>query len=346
MRGLSNLLLLCLFGLIACVDQKSSSGSDSILNSSLFVDDHKFIILSDPSDSDISLSGIGKIIVRDAHIYILDNNRKHIFIYDREGKFIRQIAQTGQAPDEYLGAIDFDIKDSCIYIYDDRNNMLQIYSTIDGSHINRIELPFRSRAFSLLENGDLLFAAAKESSDDQIITTGPDGEIKARLLPFEPDDNDERLRFNILQKHRSDAIISYNRPESNDCYLLSALDGTCIRKVNLSEIANNDVYFSSTPFIVNDYLIGNYDKDGVKHFYVAKDNSNSGLRAFSAPVLSLKLNGILMPLCYDEDWIISYIDFDIADALQGYDILNADQKAHIEEGGFILSLYKLKNSTI
>lgn len=343
MRGLSNLLFLFILILNACGVEKSSSAPDSILDSSLFVDNHKFIILS---DSALSLSGIGKIIVYDSHIFILDSNRKHIFMYDSEGKLIRQIGQPGQAPDEYLRAIDFDIKDTCIYIYDDRSNMLQVYSTKDGSHIKRIELSFRSRAFCLLENDDLLFAATKESSEEQIVITGSDGEINARLLPFAEDDNDERFRFNILQKHRSDGIISYNRPENNDCYVLSASDGTCLRKMNLSEIADVDVYFSTTPFIVKNYLIGNYDKDDAKYFYVAENNSNSGLTASSASVLSLKLNEILLPMCYVEGWIISYIDVNIVDALQAYDLLNADQKGHIEEGGFILSLYKLKDSTI
>ncbi|MDR1554121.1 MAG: 6-bladed beta-propeller [Prevotellaceae bacterium] len=63
-------------------------------------------------ETDYALIGeIDEIQVFDNHIFVLDILiAKKLFVYDINGKYIRQIGAMGQGPDEYMGISHFCIQ--------------------------------------------------------------------------------------------------------------------------------------------------------------------------------------------------------------------------------------------
>jgi hypothetical protein len=96
-------------------------------------------------ETDYALIGeIHEIQVVNNQIFVLDMLiAKKLFVYDMNGKYIRQIGAMGQGPDEYMGisyfCIDPDRKE--IYLLDYWKNRLMKYRIEDGKLLDKIDLP-------------------------------------------------------------------------------------------------------------------------------------------------------------------------------------------------------------
>jgi hypothetical protein len=96
-------------------------------------------------ETDYALIGeIDEIQVFDGHIFVLDIFiAKKLFVYDMNGKYIRQIGTMGQGPDEYMGILSFciDPDKKEIYLLDYWKTRLLKYRIEDGKLLNKIDLP-------------------------------------------------------------------------------------------------------------------------------------------------------------------------------------------------------------
>jgi hypothetical protein len=96
-------------------------------------------------ETDDALIGeIDEIQVSDNNIFILDILiAKKLFVYDMNGKYIRQIGSLGQGPDEYQGILSFciDPDKKEIYLLDYWKNRLLKYRIADGKLLDKINLP-------------------------------------------------------------------------------------------------------------------------------------------------------------------------------------------------------------
>jgi hypothetical protein len=96
-------------------------------------------------ETDYALIGeIDEIQVFDNKIFVLDMLiAKKLYVYDMNGKYIKQIGAWGQGPDEYMGissfCIDSDKKE--IYLLDYWKNRLLKYGIEDGKLLDKINLP-------------------------------------------------------------------------------------------------------------------------------------------------------------------------------------------------------------
>jgi hypothetical protein len=121
------------------VDQAKEKG-DFYLSS--IVKSVRPILLEEP---DYALIGdVYEIQVLDNQIFILDMLiAKKLFVYDMNGKFVRQIGVIGQGPGEYLGIWDFCIDSDRkeIYLFDYWRSKLLKHRISDGKYLHTINLP-------------------------------------------------------------------------------------------------------------------------------------------------------------------------------------------------------------
>ncbi len=146
------------------------------------------IVLETTEES--ALSRINKLIVDDNRIYILCSGMKTIFIFDKQGKFIRRIANVGKGPSEYLSAEDMIVTpDGEIKILDGISGKINTY-TANGDWIASKKC-LRATAFLQIDEDKYLFnrnnSRTKVEESEPFNVCYVDGDsIKVRDLRYVP----------------------------------------------------------------------------------------------------------------------------------------------------------------
>jgi hypothetical protein len=147
-------ICICFCVFLSCKDkktEKASIASYSInLDSIKSVDNFKMSSIFKKAraipleETDFAVIGaINNIQVFDNYIFVLDNYKaKKLFVFDKNGKYLRQIGSFGQGNGEYLSISDFclDTIKHEIYLLDDRKKRLLTYNFEDGNYINSINI--------------------------------------------------------------------------------------------------------------------------------------------------------------------------------------------------------------
>ena len=107
---------------------------------------------------------ISKMRVFDQHIFILDRHiAKSLFVFDKEGHFIRKIGSIGGGPGEFTDISDFTINqdNKTIYTFDRNMQRINIYDIFSGKYMRSINLKFTSvRSRHIEYSGGKLYADA------------------------------------------------------------------------------------------------------------------------------------------------------------------------------------------
>ena len=100
----------------AALPVKLSDITDSIM----------YIPLKTPKGLPVSL--VQSVRISPHYIFYLDNNQQ-LFMFDRNGDFIRMIGKRGAAPDEYISLSGFEVDDSesFVYLHDFQRNRILAY---------------------------------------------------------------------------------------------------------------------------------------------------------------------------------------------------------------------------
>ena len=140
---------------------------------------------------DCMIGNINELQVFDGSIYILDSHvAKTVFVFDREGRFIRKIGSLGSGPGEYIRVSDFtlDTEHRFIFLCDDANRIHKYQ--LDGTYIHSITLPISKATTCFIQYyKGILYASilAWEPAEDDYMLLGIDpnnGKILSRSLPL------------------------------------------------------------------------------------------------------------------------------------------------------------------
>jgi hypothetical protein len=150
------LYLICLSVLVSCgtkntvvqdgkalytIDVDKLKHQNTIYASSIFKS-VRTIILEDTDDA--LIGDISRIKVSNNYIFVLDAwIAKKLFVFDKNGKYLRQIGSKGQGPGEYLTIMDFciDAEKREVYILDYFPKKVHKYNLDTGEYISSINLP-------------------------------------------------------------------------------------------------------------------------------------------------------------------------------------------------------------
>lgn len=137
----------------------------AMFNSSSMIDDYQLIFLE--TNENCLIGEIKKVYLTDSLIFILDSFRTNkLLLYDKKGKFIKQISKRGGGPGEYTEVTDFyfDKTNKHIIIFDQFKSSLMYFST-QGEFLKSKKQLFRYIEFcklgdqyiykNLLENGHI-----------------------------------------------------------------------------------------------------------------------------------------------------------------------------------------------
>lgn len=170
MKYLYLAIINCVF-LLSCREGENSSytaeGNDAYVD--LSVCDDKTVLFSDVIDSieympletgeQCLIGYITKIIPVGDTIVVVDNERANrVFLYDMNGKFIRQISSRGDSPESYVALRDvaIDKQGGRVFILDAATMRLLMFS-MDGNFIKSMKLPFVAHAMEYIGGEKMAF---------------------------------------------------------------------------------------------------------------------------------------------------------------------------------------------
>jgi tricorn protease-like protein len=65
---------------------------------------------------------------------------EHLYMFDKQGKFLHKISNKGQGPGEYNQLVDCDVDDKYIYLFDNMRSQILVYS-FDNKYLKSIKAP-------------------------------------------------------------------------------------------------------------------------------------------------------------------------------------------------------------
>jgi len=115
-----------------------------------------------------------KIVEYKQLLYILDNNmfasvwNNSLFVFDKQGNFIRKIGEKGNGPGEYLNAQTMEIYNDTLFFYDNQGGKI-IYYDLLGNYLSELSVPNHSMyAFGRVNN---LWVSYSNSPSPEMLNT-------------------------------------------------------------------------------------------------------------------------------------------------------------------------------
>jgi hypothetical protein len=346
-------LALCLIT-VSCTNEKTQEAITK-LN---VVDQSKQIIAFDsvkmiPLDESSGqlFASIAKMSIVDNLIYIMDDLLSAVYIFDMDGKFISKFGNIGQGPGEIVRLGDMDVVNGKLYIYDAIMRRILCFNVKNNQHIKTISTPFFARAFSILENGDILFVLPKDQKHKQVVITDSLGHrIKKEYIDFNKEDPDNHTRYGLLQ--RTSQGITYSKSQTNTIRLFSKKDGTYITSYQI-RINNNPIdpnvedacILKTTPFVLKNFMLGNYVQEKkLFYFEIVRDKDSYATASRKWQGSNNNLSQLMLPMaCIGDSVFASYLTEDIYETYDNHSIrLTSEMENHLKNGGYIISLYRIK----
>lgn len=328
------------------------------------VDTVEFIKLEDNSES--MITSIDKLILKGNRIYILDITGPHkLLVFDKDGTFSHRIGAQGEGPGEYSRSMlnfDVDVQNEQILLFDYAKKNIMFYD-LDGKFLNSIKSRFTFNDFCILQNGRYLLSLdIFESNNDyrKIAFTDDFDRMLKSYFSFSKEYKNDRLNARSFQLN--DDLISYMNPvndslvifnrfgEIRDLYffdfknskLPEELKNHYEKAIQSRKSGNSYVYIHQTPIIIKDYIITSLfvgDQKGIAVFNTA--NNELSYEILNPKTFDMK--NINFPLCTIGDSIVvSYIDSNLFPAIEKEIVLSEELKSHLQNGGMVLCLNRIK----
>lgn len=229
---------------------------DSIIELEKLVSDIK---ITQPETNKDNLIGIiTKIIYTDNHIIIGDNIISNaIYMFNPNGKFIKQISSSGNGPGEYTSFTHITLSpDKKNIIIIDGTKGKAIYYSIDGDYIKDEVLPYRSEIVKYINNDELAFSSTTgiykngNPLENTFIISNKNGEIYNTYSP-----STFTNEFNLvthpdhLKIYHTD--LYYNPNLSDTIYHISNRQ---ITSQYIVDIENCNKPSKSSPTALKDYI--------------------------------------------------------------------------------------------
>lgn len=107
---------------------------------------------------------ISKLSVVDSFIVIGSRRQAVLQVYSTEGKFLYEISEKGQGPEEYLEIATFTVTPTSIYILDNFSHKISRYALEKGTFMGKTEVPFVAWDMEAFDDNDFLFTLNSATS--------------------------------------------------------------------------------------------------------------------------------------------------------------------------------------
>ena len=142
------------------------------------------------------IGGINKMHIHDDLIIILDRRyARSLYVFDKNGRFIRKIGSVGNGPGEYVEVTDFTIdkENNTIYLFDTMMGRINKYDFATGRFINVINLnpSIESRRIAYIGGKIYTDVYYSKHADDNCL-----------LRVIDESSGEEELFLNVMEYHK------------------------------------------------------------------------------------------------------------------------------------------------
>ena len=221
------LILSCFFAVVACRNSNDSDGINDSRQSTIYtlfisasqdyavnsigeLPDPEFVILKENDQT--MYSEISKIADSPDRFFILDTwGSRKLVSFDHFGTPITSYGRRGNGPGEYVLPTDFDIDDTNVYLLDNPDKSLLVFSH-DGTFIKQLEMPFFAAGVCKLDNGNFVFNVEVDAeTGHQLCVTDSLLNPMVYMLPYPTDYVGGWVTSYPLRK-TADGIAYYSSP--------------------------------------------------------------------------------------------------------------------------------------
>mgnify|MGYP005816210839 CR=1 FL=1 len=171
------------------------SNSDTIFVNPKYKDNTDFEIIDNIEDiyaiklsNEELIAEVSKIRFSQNHIYILDNIRQAIFVFDNNGNLLNTIDNSGRGPGEFAKLTDFtfDLQKNQLVLLDNINRKLLHFDST-GVYLGENRFIFHARNFDISADQVVLYNDFNERLKDtnyNVFISNRDGEVSKYFFPF------------------------------------------------------------------------------------------------------------------------------------------------------------------
>lgn len=153
------------------------------------------IIPLETHDSCCLIMNIDKISLCNEQLYVFDQIRPSLFVFDQKGQFVKQISRMGNGPGEYQAISDVAIEDNNIALLSPFGSVL--FYDVKGKFVEQKALPVKPNYYSLshMENGNWVFWSCVEKEEAGISVVESD----SMKLVYDTWYNDRMLDMGLMK---------------------------------------------------------------------------------------------------------------------------------------------------
>lgn len=315
-------VIICLLW-TACQQKGSDFLGDAMININYdstdvkisdLMEDVKLIKLA--SADSVVVGEVSKLKFFEGKFYILDRKAlKGIFVFNKDGSFVRKFSVAGKGPGEALDIVDFDIQDNKIYLLDLAAKKQLIYQ-LNGEFINEIKLPNRYLQFEFLEDNTILYLKEQGNKTDKaegkIVLTDIEGKTTQEFLFRQNVDGNLRLPM-VFSKYKNtvlyweifnDTIYRYQDAGFKTAYEVNFGDKKIPKKVmdlplmeRLTELNNSPALYAGiidNCLECDKYLLFNFKTNGETYsaVYDKEKKTCTTVKNFEVEEFNIKVNAI------------------------------------------------------
>jgi len=204
---------------------------------------------------------IDKMKIYESELYILDQKKNVILVFDKTGKFIRKLDKKGRGPDEYISIDDFFIHNSLIYVLSNASQKILIYDIF--FHLKKT---YRTETFAhnFEYFGDKIFLYTNFSSpirNNLYVFNMENGELLNTYKKYDQKQSGVSYTRTIFAKDEECIYAAF--PYDYNIYILDEKDETVFITLDFGEknmFPNELKYFS-------DDEKDNYKKSRYRNFF-------------------------------------------------------------------------------
>lgn len=376
------LLFLTIASFHACTPSQKEIGANTIRPISIasdnpkipidsLIEEIKYIKLETNEENLIGL--ISKIIFTDQHIFIADNvMANRIYMFDRNGHFLKKIGSIGNGPGEYLSIdhITLTPDRKKMVVVDDKKSQLLFYD-LNGNYIESESTPYRAEIIECVDDRHRIYANTSgiyEGNADlreTLLLTDNKGAVLLSAFPssYTPEFNlvthsDHLRKFNdrlYYNPNVTDTIYEVSLKGIVPRYVINVEHSIRPRRTGSSALADyisfiqTERSFNGT-FIDTDrfFIVGLFPNGSSPVFYDKKKAEVYQISdTFVDPLSAFWGEGEIMTCCSD-DWLAA--GWSAEKVTAAYEKLPAADQARLadlnisKEDNPVLFFYKLKGA--
>ena len=238
MKDVLFVLFACL--LVSCSKQPAVSSAGMTIgvetNASIeeFIEEVTLVPLE--TNDECLLGELEKIHESDGCLYISDQRKAAVFVFDKSGKYLYKIERRGNGPEEYVEVSDFDVKDGVVYVLSNPSKRILAYDE-NGKCVKTIGLNAWYHYLVVEKNRVVLYANRANEQMYNVVIINHQGELLAQYLPYQKQDSYRRGGCGSPIKRMKDGEYLFTSYFSGK--VASMKDGVCDYKYHFDfDVAN------------------------------------------------------------------------------------------------------------